>query len=246
MRGNTMRYTAPKAVDYQIFSDVNAETNILIGGTTGSGKSTFINGMLYNLFNENVPDECEVYLIDPKRVALRKWTVMPHVQGYAIDAEQACTILDRVHDIMMDRYDDLSESGEEEYDGSAIYVFIDEMFMLIDESKEVMPKIKSLLRLCRAANIHVVCATQSASRFNIPAGLQVNFTCRVGLRTDDAIDSRQIVKVSGCEKLDRHGQCILKTPDGIVKRPVPMYTKKHIEAMRNYWMYMRMQKEVRA
>jgi len=225
----------PNVPVYDIFSVMAEETNILIGGSTGSGKSVFEDGMLYNIFATMTPDEAEVYLIDPKIVQLRKWIGMPHVKGYADSVEMANVILEIVRIEMMKRYQEMADDGIDKYEGSAVYVFIDELADLILEDKKIIGKLQKLLQLCRAANIHIVCCSQSVSRLTVPAVLQVNFTARVGLRTADAIDSRQIIKQAGCESLPRYGYCILNTADGIERRPVPMYSADQIKALRLFW-----------
>ena len=238
-------WKAPHASVYDIFSEANDQINILIGGNVGSGKSVFEEGMIYNLVNEYTPDEVELYLVDPKRVELVRWTVLPHVRGYAKDAETALRLLDMVIYRMMDRYDEMAQNGDRKYPGSHIYVFIDEMAdMMLEDKKATTAKLQKIMQLGRAANVHMVCCSQSVSRLTIPAAAQINFTCRIGLRTDDGIDSRQVVKQMGCEKLNV-GECIMKTPEETVKRPVPMYTESHINAMRQYWMLERGQKGAR-
>lgn len=229
-------YTAPKPLVYSIFSEINEETNILIGGSTGSGKSVFEDGMIYNLAAEFTPRDVEIYLIDPKMVQLRKWACLPHVVSYVDNAEDAGITLAAVKRVMMKRYAEMTETGAEVYEGKAIYVFIDELADLIIEDKQIVPKLQKLLQLCRAANIHIVCCSQSVSRLTVPAALQINFTARVGLRTVSSIDSRQIVKVSGCESLPRYGECILNTADGVHKRKVPMYSAEQIQLMREFWL----------
>lgn len=229
-------YTAPRGTCFEIFSDVNEETNILIGGSQGSGKSVFEDGMLYNLANEFTPDDVEIHLIDPKMVQLRKWAVLPHVKSYADTTRKAKFTMDIVKNEMMSRYEAMSRAGLEKWYGMETYLFIDELADIILEDKTIVKDLQKLLQLCRAAGIHIVACSQSVSRITVPAVLQINFSCRVGLRTADAIDSRQIIQAKGCESLPRFGRCLLKTPDGLEERPVPMYTKAHIDAMRSYWM----------
>lgn len=225
----------PNVPVFDIFSKMLDEVNVLIGGATRSGKSVFEDGMLFNIFATKTPDEAQVYLIDPKIVQLRKWIGMPHVKGYADSFDMANTILDIVKMEMMRRYREMAEEGLEKYEGSAIYVFVDELGDIILESKDVVKKFQKLMQLCGAANIHIICCSQSVARLTVPAVLQVNFTGRVGLRTADAIDSRQIIRQAGCEELPRNGFCILNTPDGIEKRPVPMYSADQIKALRLFW-----------
>ena len=219
-------------MNYELFSMINDETNILIGGSTGSGKSVFEDGMIYALATEYDPEDCEIYLIDPKMVELRKWCCLPHVRHYADNTEDALLLLELVRREMMQRYQRMQMAGVNRYHGSAIYVFIDELAdLMVEDAKQITAKLQKLLQLCRAANIHIVCCSQSVSRITVPAALQVNFTCRVGLRTVSAIDSRQIIRVAGCEDLPRYGKCIVNNADGIEQYDVPMVSQEEIRGL---------------
>lgn len=81
-------YKAPNARSYPLFDEIALEHHTLIAGCTGSGKSVFENGLLFSILNRYTPAEAAVYLIDPKMVALFKWRCMPHVAGYADNAEE--------------------------------------------------------------------------------------------------------------------------------------------------------------
>jgi len=229
---------APMADEYELYTTVNDNYNILIAGRIGAGKSVFEHGMAYNLLNHYTPEELEMYLIDPKRVELRDFIGFPHVKGYANTVDDSILLLEKVESIMNDRYDYMARHrGMKMYDGSHIYVFIDELAMLMSKAKKEMTALlENIMFLGRAALIHVVCCTQAPSRLCLPAQIQQNFTCRVGLWLDDAIDSRQIVKSSGCELFDGPGKCILHCGGIHDTFDVPMYTNAHYRLMERYWM----------
>lgn len=236
---------APKARAYDIFSEANECTNVLLAGRQGSGKSVFVHGMIYNLVNEYSPEEIELYLIDPKRVELSMWNVLPHVRGYAKETDTAITMLEYIKIQMMARYDDMAARGIRKYDGSHIYVIIDELAdMMTEEPKQTGLLLRKIMQLGRAARIHIICCTQQPSRLTLPAAVQINFDCRIGLALDDKIDSRQAIKQNGCEELNI-GECIMRANGNTTKRPVPMYSDEHMESMRKYWLAQRMKGVVR-
>lgn len=233
----TETYTAPNCTEYELFTAVLEQYNTLIAGCVGSGKSVFEEGMIYNILNHYTPDEAELYLIDPKMVELDPWRAMPHCSGYADDVEGATYLLDEIYERMMRRYSAMKEAGEKKFTGSHIYCFIDEMSDLImNGGKPVIAKIQKILQLGRAARIHLVCCSQTVSRYSVPSVLQVNLTCSVGLHCKAAIDSRMIIGQAGCEALPLYGKAIVSANGKLETVTVPMYTSKHIDGMRHYWM----------
>lgn len=227
---------APHAGEYELFTEILEQYNTLIAGCVGSGKSVFEEGMIYNLVNHYTPGEAELYLIDPKMVELDPWRTLPHCSGYADTAEDAMRILREVHARMMNRYKAMKEAGEKKFSGGHLYVFVDEMSDLImNGGKEVIEIMQKILQLGRAARVHLVCCSQTVSRYSVPSVLQVNMTCSVGLHTKAAIDSRMIIGDSGCEKLPLYGKAIVVANGERKTVEVPMYTAKHTEAMRKYW-----------
>ena len=226
---------APNAGEYELFSALLDQYNVLIAGCVGSGKSVVEEGMIYNVANHFTPDEAELYLIDPKMVELDPWRTLPHCSGYADTVEDALVLLEEVRVRMMKRYEAMKAQGMKKWLGSHLYVFIDEMAdLIVNGGKEVLFALQKIIQLGRAARVHLICCTQTASRHTIPGFIQTNITCAVGLHCKSAVDSRMIIGDAGCEKLPLYGKAILAT--GSIKTvEVPMYTAKHTEAMRRYW-----------
>ena len=234
---NGYTWKAPKCGEYQLFNSVLDQYNTLIAGCVGSGKSVFEEGMIYNLVNHYTPEECELYFIDPKMVELDPWRVLPHCSGYADSVDDAMRILRTVKDRMDRRYEYLKENHMKNWEGGRIYVFIDEMAdLILTGGKEVIEMMTVILLKGRAAAIRFVCCSQSVSRKTIPSVLQVCMTCTVGLHCRAALDSRMIIKEAGCEKLPLYGKAMIDMNGGLNTVSVPMYTAKHTDAMRRYWM----------
>lgn len=233
-----MTYTTPNIDTPAFYTDLLDEYNTLIAGSIGSGKSTVEEGMIYSLACNFTPDDAELYLIDPKMVQLDPWRVLPHVSGYADDIDGANDILIEVRDRMNSRYENMKNRHIREFDGSHIYVLIDELADLLMEDKRGFPTtLRKILQLGRAARIHIIAATQSVRREIVNGMLQVNFTCRVGLHCSSVIESRIAIEQPGCETLPPFGKAIIKHK-GIVEdaAEVPYVTEAQCNIVRHWWL----------
>ena len=233
-----MTYTTPNLTAPEFFDGLLDEYNTLIAGCVGSGKSTVIEGIIYSIACNFTPEDAEVYLIDPKMVQLDPWRVIPHCAGYADTIEGANDIMEEVKERMERRYRDIKNRHIREFDGSHIYVIIDELADLLMEDKKGFPfLLRKVLQLGRAARVHVIGATQSVRREIVNGALQVNFTCRVGLHCSSVIESRIAIEQPGCETLPPYGKAILKH-NGRVDDPVevPYVNEKQCETVRQFWL----------
>lgn len=190
--------------------------HVLIAGTTGSGKSTFVE----NLLSEIDKSGAKYAIIDIKRVSLSRWE--PGAIAYARTPKDAENVLRGASEYMERIYKSLEAEGAQEYAGKPVYIIIDELADLltgngIQATERIRRELLHLLRLGRAANIHVIAATQSPNRKTIPAEMVANFTHRVGLRCISQIESRQIIGAKGCEDLPKIGYCIVRDPDGLTR-----------------------------
>lgn len=227
---------APYKGCYPLFEGITSEYNILIAGSVGSGKSVFEEGLIYSIVNTMTPDEAELYLIDPKMVELDSWRTLPHCMGYADEIDHALDLLEEVTQRMTVRYKSMKARGLKTYPGSHIYVLIDELAdLVLTDKKRTVTALQKILQLGRAAKIHLVCLSQTVSRYSIPSVLQVNFTCSVGLHCKGAIDSRMIIGENGCEKLPQYGQALVSRSGHIEKVDVPMIPADQIKTVKTYW-----------
>ena len=202
----------PAGYTYDLFSDMLNQTHLLIAGTTGSGKSVLINGLLQTALYQS-PGDIQFILIDLKRVELNDYRNIPHTISYSDNIVSAISALNHSLDIIESRYAYMQRKHEKTFSGSHIYVVIDELADLMTVAKkDVLPLLQRIGQIGRAANVHMIAATQCPLVSVIPTSLKVNFTAIVGLKTRSAQDSRNILGVTGCENLPMYGQGYYLTP----------------------------------
>lgn len=185
----------------------------LIAGTTGSGKSV----LLHQIIDKLVDKYCLLEFIDLKVVELSEYKSVDGCLGYVTEPGDICYELDWLIDEMKDRFAKMEGKHSDEI---PIYIVIDELADVLSEDG-VLERLVKIGRLGRAANIHLLCATQDPSRRTLRAQLMQNFTCCVALRCRSAIESRQIIGVPGAETLPKHGYGYRWDADGIEKFAIP-------------------------
>lgn len=211
------------------------QPHLLIAGATGSGKSVVINGLVYTAMYDS-PAAVQFILIDPKRVELVDYKPLPHTLMYASEPGEMVKALEKAMEITESRYKAMQRQRVKKYPGGALYVIIDELADLMTTARrQVQPLIQRLAQVGRAANVHIIAATQCPLATVIPTPIKVNFDSRVALRTRSAQDSRNILGLTGCELLPRYGQGYYMTPDGLKLYNIPMQPQEDINALVKYW-----------
>ena len=217
-----------------IYEDIlNADGGVFISGATGSGKSTVISALLSKVISTykvgepteiGKPDEAILYLADPKKVELARWRFLPIVKGYAQSDEDfkhpdILKLVDKVIRLMSWRYEVMHQRGWRKWQGSKVFLVIDEiadMMLCADEKKKFTEQLTRLCNMGRAASILMIYGTQSPSRETIPGAIQLNATCKLCLHTMSPIESRMVIQQAGAERLPRYGKGYLLL-DGEVK-----------------------------
>lgn len=231
-----MKCTTPTGKTYDLFRDMTKQKHLLIAGTTGSGKSVVINGIITTLLYR-FPHDAGLILIDPKRVELSPYKNLPHTIKYASEPEDMVKALQLAMNICENRYKEMEKRGERLYSGGDVYVIIDEFADLITTQKRaVLPLIQRLGQIARASKIHLIIATQCPLRQIISTEIKVNFDSRVGLRTRSAQDSRNILGYAGLEELPAYGQGIYMTPQQETLYYIPYVDEVEQKRLINWWL----------
>lgn len=189
--------------------------HLLVAGTTGSGKSSFINSMLVTLLDQD-PEKVKLVLIDPKMVELTPYNGAAHLMRPVItEVEDAVEALQELVDEMEQRYQSMRTARVRNVDDLTGYpyivVVVDELADLMMQARDrVEPLIVRLLQKARAAGIHLVMATQRPSVDVVTGLIKANAPSRLAFATSSATDSRVVLDGNGGEELLGYGDGLFK------------------------------------
>ena len=212
-------------------TDITKMPHLLVAGSTGSGKSVCMNGIIASILMRYHYDEVKLVLVDPKKVEMSHYNGIPHLLWPVVtDPKKASVALQRIVGIMDERYDTFAETGVkkiEEYNEMVeknpskgekmpyIVVIIDELAdLMMVASKEVEGSIQRITQLARAAGIHLIVATQRPSTNVITGIIKANIPSRISFAVASFVDSRTILDRGGAEKLLGKGD-MLFMPIGV-------------------------------
>ena len=203
--------------------EINKMPHLLIAGTTGSGKSVCVNGIICSILMRAKPDEVKLAMIDPKVVELSVYNGIPHLLRPVVnDPKEASKLLQAMVMEMEKRYHTFADSRTKNIEGYNDYVekynkkhsnepipkmpyiviIIDELSdLMMVAAKEVEDSILRITQKARAAGIHLIVATQRPSTEVITGLIKANIPSRIAFAVGSGIDSRTILDQVGAEKL---------------------------------------------
>ncbi|WP_449658084.1 DNA translocase FtsK [Apilactobacillus apisilvae] len=212
-----------------ISTDLTKLPHLLIAGSTGSGKSVAINGIITSILLNAKPSEVKMMLIDPKKVELGVYNGIPHLLTPVVsEPKKAARSLNKVVKEMEHRYDLFAKNNQrkisnyndyvkklnQEDNGDReplpyIVVVVDELAdLMMTVSNEVESAIIRLAQMGRAAGIHMILATQRPSVDVITGLIKSNVPSRIAFAVSSGVDSRTIIDTNGAEKLLGRGDML--------------------------------------
>lgn len=221
-----------------IIEDLAEMPHLLIAGTTGSGKSVCINGIILAILMTRTPRQVRLILLDPKMVELQAFKSVPHLACPVVTSmKKAPGVLDWAVDQMDKRYQMLSDArvkniaefnklGQVELEkrlGRSLEPAETELpylVLIIDEladlmavaANEVEDSIQRLAQKSRAVGVHVILATQRPSTDVITGVIKANLPSMIAFKVSRKVDSRVILDQNGAEKLLGHGDMLYIAP----------------------------------
>ena len=212
-----------------VFADLAKMPHLLVGGTTGSGKSVGLNTFILSLMAAKKPNELKFIMVDPKRIEFSVYNNQKYM-GYPVITEstEAVRAIAALVDEMERRYGLLEKSftknikdyNEQTDDRILPYIVcvIDEFADLMATDKQVEKNIQRLAQKARACGIHLILATQRPSVDVVTGVLKANFPTRLAYKVASNADSRTILDCGGAEKLIGRGDALFLASDGKLQR----------------------------
>jgi DNA segregation ATPase FtsK/SpoIIIE-like protein len=212
---------------------LNEAPHMLVGGTTGSGKTVFLYSLLTCLLDRFGTDDLRLAIVDPKMTNFMFCNSLPNLEddSVIIESEEAADLFDRIVDEEIPRrMNALGQSGSvdigEHNERSdepikPLVVLIDEYADLIDglgdASDDFEKNVRRIAQKARSLGIHLVIATQRPSAKIIDTDLRANLDMRVAFRLPSASDSQVILDESGAEDLGGNGDLLFREVDSLTR-----------------------------
>lgn len=212
-----------------VSADLTKMPHLLIAGSTGSGKSVCINGIISSILMKAKPNQVKLMMIDPKMVELNVYNGIPHLLTPVVtNPRKAAQALQKVVEEMEKRYELFAGFGVRNINGynemiqkhnletGDIKTFLPYIVVIVDEladlmmvaSNEVEDAIIRLAQMARAAGIHMILATQRPSVDVITGIIKANVPSRIAFAVSSGTDSRTIIDGNGAEKLLGRGDML--------------------------------------
>jgi S-DNA-T family DNA segregation ATPase FtsK/SpoIIIE len=210
-----------------VYTDLVDMPHLLVAGTTGSGKSVFLNSTILTLLASKRPADVKMILIDPKQVEFVGYEDVPHLlEPIAYNVEEAIQLLYKTVSMMEERFEEFRDYKAKklsEYIALSgkhipyILFIVDEYADLIlmgtsKEKKEVERNMARIAQKARAVGIHMIAATQKPIREVVTPLLKANLPARIAFRVASGSDSRIILDCKGAETLTGKGDMLFRDP----------------------------------
>ncbi len=207
-----------------VFGDLTAMPHLLVAGSTGSGKSVFINSLIMSLLYRLSPQELRLILVDPKMLELSVFDGIPHLITNVItnnhvafnalawavlEMERRYHLMAQTNSKNMESYNSKHRTGKLPY----IVIVVDELAdLMLSGGERVEIAITRLAQKARAAGIHLVIATQRPSTDVVTGLIKANIPSRISFKVPSGIDSRTVLDTGGAEDLIGRGDSLMIQP----------------------------------
>jgi len=223
-------YTVPVGQGRQgdVWRSLDDLGHLLLGGTTGYGKSTWLNAALAALLTTHTSDDLRVALVDLKEIELAAWNGAPHLLGpVATEAADAAALLGLVHGELDARRALFAQAGARDlatYNANTheplprLLVVVDEFTELVLASgglrSEVAGSLARLAQKGRAFGLHLVLSTQRPDAQIVSGVIRTNVASRIAFWLATAHEYRIVLGASHPPIPRVEGRMVARLRDG--------------------------------
>lgn len=194
--------------------------HMVIGGTSGSGKSVNLRSIITNLILNNNARYLHLHLCDLKLVEFEPFRKSSFVVSISNNVEEASYVMLALKKEMFKRLElfrklnvvNITEHNKVSKVKLAREVLlIDELANLTLQSKEATQLLNELLQMARAVGIHCILATQRPDKDVLPGLLKANIQATIAFKVRNKTNSIILLDHEGAEALRGKGHGILQS-----------------------------------
>lgn len=240
-----------------LISDLSQMPHLLIAGTTGSGKTACINGLICSMLYQSTSDEVKFLMIDPKMVELSCFNGLSHLLCPVVtQPKKVAASLKWVVEEMEKRYNLFAKCGvknieiyNRKFKNNELFLnenlkYLPYIVIIVDEladlmsvvAEEIEDAIVRLAQLSRAVGIHMILATQRPSVNVITGVIKANFPARISFKVASKVDSRTVLDMNGADKLLGKGDMLFLKPGSskLIRAQGSLVSDEEIERVVKY------------
>lgn len=205
--------------DKIVIEDLTQLPHLLVAGTTGTGKSSFLSTIIVDIIYKFKPSEVKLILIDTRKINFSRFNALPHLLTPVIlESQKAIEVLAYLIQETNNRYKLFKDKNVDNIDSyneisgkklSRIIIIIEVFYdLMIETGKEIEIYIQRLIQMCRASGINIIVSTQRLSADVITGVIKANIPSRIAFKVPSQIDSKTIIDVAGAEELLIYGDIL--------------------------------------
>lgn len=231
---NGMKVAVAMGSDSPIYLDFTKVPHTLVAGATGWGKSIFTKNLILQIIN-NFPS-AEFELFDFKAgIELGDFKDLKQTKSFIIRPHQAEDEINRIYDEIEDRFATITATNSRDWMAhnkkscnkmTPKFIVIEEFTILLDQSKEMSVTLTKALAIARAVGVFFIFTSQRFDAKIIDSKIKANIDNRVCFHTADGTNSKVILDVTGAEKLNTVGRCLISVA-GVIKEGQSFYAKEN-------------------
>ena len=210
-----------------IMGDLAEWPHMIIGGTTGSGKSCYVDSIIIGMIYKYSPDELQFIMLDSTGTNFSVYDALPHMAVPTIrDINLSFQIFGWLKKKMKKRFKEFAkynvrtiQSYNERVSANggrklpSIVVVIDDLRDFIQQApKKTKIDISEIVLAARAAGIYLIVVTQNPQKEVLATEIKANLCGRFAFRVNSFHESKNIIEVGGAEKLLGTGECRFDHP----------------------------------